>query len=182
MPRRRLRVQYRSMSSEAPSRAEQRASQLKPSTLEGPRTRIGDAVALSAFGDKSREPNSAELHQVLGRSGARWDELTAFIESTYSPLSVSWGFADAKWGWSLRLKQRKRTVMYLTPCERHFLVGIVLGEKAVQAAHAVPLDKSLLALIDAAPKYPEGRGVRIEVRVKSDVESVKQLAAVKMAN
>jgi len=139
-------------------------------------------VTLSAFGDKSREPKAAELHQVLGRSGARWDELVAFIESEYSPLSVSWGFADAKWGWSLRLKQRKRTVLYMTPCERHFLVGIVLGEKAVQAAHAAPLDKSVLALLDAASKYPEGRGVRVMVRIKSDVESVKQLAAVKMAN
>jgi hypothetical protein len=139
-------------------------------------------VALRAFADKSQEPQAAELHEVLGRSGARWDELVAFLESEFAPLTVSWGFPGAKWGWSLRLKQRKRTVLYMTPCERHFLVGFALGKKAVQAARAVPLDKSVLALIGAAPKYAEGRGVRLEVRTKSDVESVKQLAVVKMAS
>ena len=139
-------------------------------------------MALSAFADKAHEPQPAELHKVLGRSGARWDELVAFVESQYSPLTVSWGFAGSKWGWSLRLKQRKRTVLYMTPCKRHFLVGFALGEKAVRAAHSVPLHETVLALIDAAPKYAEGRGVRIEVRTRSDVESVKQLAAVKMAN
>lgn len=138
-------------------------------------------MALSAFDDKSKEPRTAELHRVLGRSGARWDELTAYLESAYAPLTSSWGFAGAKWGWSLRLKQKKRTILYMTPCERHFLVGFVLGEKAVQAAHAAPLDDTVLALIDAAPKYAEGRGVRMEVRTKRDVESVQRLAAVKMA-
>jgi hypothetical protein len=119
---------------------------------------------------------------VLGRSYARWQELIASIGAAYSPLDLKWGFSGAKWGWSLRLKQKKRTVLYLTPCHRRFLVGFALGEKAVQAAHAVPLPSALLADIDAAPKYAEGRGVRMEVRTKKDVEAVKHLAAVKMAN
>jgi hypothetical protein len=139
-------------------------------------------LALSAFDDKSQEPQAAELRKTLGRSGARWDELVAHIEAEYPPLTIGWGFAGAKWGWSLRLKQKKRTVLYMTPCDRHFLVGFALGEKAVKAAHAVPLDESVLALIDKAPKYAEGRGVRVEVRTKKDMESVKRLAAVKMAN
>jgi hypothetical protein len=70
----------------------------------------------------------------------------------------------------------------MTPQKRRFLVGFALGEKAVRAAHAIPLDGSVLALIDEAPRYPEGRGVRIEVRTKKDIETVKRLAAVKMAN
>jgi hypothetical protein len=139
-------------------------------------------VALSAFADKSQVPQAAELQEVLGRSYSRWRELIEHLEEKYAPLTVSWGFAGAKWGWSLRLKQKKRTVLYMTPRERHFTAGFAIGEKAVEAAYATPLDNSLLALIEAAPKYPEGRGVRLEVRTKKDVESVKQLAAVKMAN
>jgi hypothetical protein len=87
-----------------------------------------------------------------------------------------------RWGWSLQLKKKKRTILYMTPCKKHFLVGFVLGEKAVKAAHESELPEALLALIDSAPKYPEGRGVRIEVRTKKDLEAIKQLAAVKMAN
>ena len=139
-------------------------------------------MALSAFDDKSHEPEATELQNTLGRAGARWDELVAYIASEYAPLTTKWGFAGAKWGWALRLTQQKRTVLYMTPQERCFLVGFALGEKAVRAARAIPLDESVLAVIDRAPKYAEGRGIRIEVRTKKDVETVKLLAAVKMAS
>ena len=139
-------------------------------------------MALSAFDDKSKEPLAAELEGALGRSSARWDELVAHIAEEYAPLDQTWNFSGAKWGWSLRLKQRKRTVLYMTPCERHFLVGFALGEKAVNAARAGSLPDSIMAIIDEAPKYAEGRGVRIEVRIQADLEGVKALAAIKMAN
>ena len=139
-------------------------------------------MALSAFDDKSQEPQASDLELVLGRSHARWRDLITHIESEFPPLEITWIYSGAKWGWALRLKQKKRAILYMTPCRRHFLVGFVIGEKAVRAARAAPLHDSILAAIDAAPKYPEGRGVRIEVRIKSDLAAVQQLAAVKMAN
>jgi hypothetical protein len=88
----------------------------------------------------------------------------------------------ANWAWSLRLKQKKRTVLYMTPCNGHFLVGFVLGEKAVTAAREGGLPDHTLEVIDEAKKYAEGRAVRIEVRRKNDFEIAKRLAAIKMAN
>ena len=44
------------------------------------------------------------------------------------------------------------------------------------------LPDSVLAVIDEAKKYAEGRGVRIEIRTKKDLEIAKELSAVKMAN
>ncbi len=139
-------------------------------------------MALSAFDDKAKEPQTPDLRSMLGRSSAHWEELVAHIEAEYAPLDKTWNFSGAKWGWSLRLKQKKRTVLYMTPCSKHFLVGFALGEKAVGAAYAVPLANSTLAIIDAAPKYAEGRGVRVEVRTKKDLAGVKDIAKVKMAN
>ena len=139
-------------------------------------------MALSAFDDKSMKPQATELQGTLGRSSTHWDNLVAHIASEYAPLDQDWTFSGAKWGWSLRLKQKKRAVLYMTPCHRHFLVGFVLGEKAVKAAHAIPLSDSILAVIDEATKYAEGRGVRIEVRSRKDLEVAKELAAVKMAS
>jgi hypothetical protein len=139
-------------------------------------------VALSAFDDKSREPSIADLEGTLGRSSSLWSSLVSHIEAAYPPLEQTWGFAGAKWGWSLRLKQKKRTVLYMTPCSKHFVVGFALGEKAVKAAIARPLPDSIVAVIADAPRYAEGRGVRIEVRTKRELEAVKELASVKMAN
>ena len=61
-------------------------------------------------------------------------------------------------------------------------MGFVLGEKAVKAAHQGSLPDSVLTVIDEAKKYAEGRGVRIEIRNKKDLNIAKELAAIKMAN
>ena len=139
-------------------------------------------MALSAFDDKSKKPRVSDLEKKLGRTFVHWDDLIAYLAKEYAPLLEKWNFAGAKWGWSLQLKQKKRTVLYMTPCEKHFLVGLVLGERAVKAAHDSSLPESLLAIIDGAKKYAEGRGVRLEIRKKKDLDSVKKLAAIKMAN
>lgn len=139
-------------------------------------------MALSAFDDKLKKPGGRDLKRMLGRTGAHWENLTTHIAAEYAPSSESWNFAGAKWGWSLRLKQKKRTILYMTPCKGHFLVGFVLGERAVKAARKGSLPDSVLRRIAEARKYAEGRGVRIEIRKKGDLEIAKQLAAVKMAN
>jgi hypothetical protein len=69
----------------------------------------------------------------------------------------------------------------MTPCDGFFLASFVLGERAVQAAHAQGLPTVLLAQIDAAKKYAEGRGVRVEVRTQADLRGLVELAAIKAA-
>jgi len=76
--------------------------------------------------------------------------------------------------------QKKRTILYMIPNSKHFLVAFVLGEKAVERALAGDLPDSIKKLIRSAQKYVEGRGIRFEVRTKKDVEIVKQLAEIKM--
>lgn len=139
-------------------------------------------MALSAFDDKAREPTKRDLKMTLGRSSVHWDDLIAYIASEYAPLNSKWNFAGAAWGWSLCLKQKKRTVLYMTPCKKYFYAGFVLGEKAVKAARHTDLPDTVLSLIDQAKKYAEGRAVRLEVRNKKDLQSAKALADIKMAN
>jgi hypothetical protein len=139
-------------------------------------------MALSAFDDKAAAPGGDELTKTLGRTGRLWDELVTTLASEFEPLDETWTYSGKSWGWSLRLKRKKRTVLYLTPCRGHFLAGFALGEKAVQAAHDGGLPAETLRTIDTATKYAEGRAVRIEVRNKKDVGVVEKLAAIKMAN
>ena len=139
-----------------------------------------DGVALSAFDDKSTKPDVKDLKKTLGRSAVHWDDLVAHVTAKYAPLDETWIFSGANWGWSLRLKRKRRTVLYMTPCKGHFLVGFVLGEKAVSAARGSTLPRSTITIIDEAKKYAEGRGVRIEIKNKSNLAIAKKLAAIKM--
>jgi len=139
-------------------------------------------MTLSAFDDKKSKPSAGDLEKTLGRTATHWRNLIGHIADRYAPLDRTWKFAGERWGWSLRLKRKKRTVLYMTPCRKHFLVGFALGEKAVTAAHDSDLPSSALELIDQAPKYAEGRGVSIEIRNRNDLDAAKKLAAIKMAN
>jgi len=138
-------------------------------------------MALSFFDDKSKQPRAAELAEALGRTSRRWDELKSILAAEYDPLVEEWKFSGKAYGWSLRLGHKKRPVVYLTPCKRHFLIGRVLGEKAFKAACKSKLPTTVLEIVRSAPKYPEGRGVRLEVRNKQDLAAVVKLAGIKMA-
>ena len=139
-------------------------------------------MALSAFDDKAREPTDAEVAKVLLGTADHWNAIKDQIASLYEPLAVDWGFAGKKWGWSLRLKHKKRAVLYMTPSTGFFYVGSALGEKAVAAANTSDLPANFLEIINGSQKYAEGRGVRLEVRSAADLDSIVKLAAIKMAN
>ncbi|MHC4134833.1 MAG: DUF3788 domain-containing protein [Planctomycetota bacterium] len=139
-------------------------------------------MALSVFDDKSVPPRKAELAKMLGRTSTHWDALRTRLAGEFEPLSEEWSFGGKKWGWTLRLKHKKRAIVYMTPCRRFFLAGFALGEKAVKAARECAVPAPMLAAIDAAPRYAEGRGLRLEIRNKKDLEGIVRLAMIKMAH
>jgi hypothetical protein len=140
----------------------------------------GAVMAFSAFGDKDLQPLDSDLAETLGGSVELWDALISQMKTQFRPLSVDWGFSGKKWGWSLRLRHKTRTVLYLTPCSGHFVVGFALGQKAVDAAHESDLPQSTLETIDGSQKYAEGRAVRFEVRTSDDLRSAAKIATIKM--
>jgi len=137
-------------------------------------------MALSVFDDKSRCPELSALNDVLGEAAGLWHQLVSHVADHYAPITEQWNFSGAKYGWSMRLKRKERVVLYMTPQAGQFLVGVVLGETAAAAAHKSGLPDSVLTLIDSAPRYAEGRGIRVAVGTADDLGAVQQLAALKM--
>jgi hypothetical protein len=138
--------------------------------------------SLSAFGDKATPPTEAALRRTLGPAAAgAWAALVDHVGGTYPPAVERWSFAGAKYGWSLRLVRGDRVILYLIPRAGHFLVGIVLGGKAVAAAQDAGLPASVLEAIAAAPRYAEGTGLRLPVSEEGQLPPIHVLVALKMA-
>lgn len=136
-----------------------------------------------AFVEKDRRPDAKRIAASLGKTAnALWRQTREAIAAVHGPIAEEWVFGGKAYGWSLRLKRKTRAVVYLTPCEGYFRASFAVGEKAAQAAHDAPLSAAVLALIDGAPRFAEGRAVRVEVRRASDVKTVASIAAIKMAN
>ena len=147
----------------------------KPATrYTHPRT----IMSPNAFIGSKLPPADDQLTEKLGAARALWDELIAALALPGS----EWNSYSPKAGWSLKLKQGKRTIVYLSPCEGCFRVAFILGAKAVAAAHEQKLPKALLKRIDESPRYPEGTGVRFEVTSAKHLADIRKLAALKRAN
>ena len=139
-------------------------------------------MTLSAFSEKNQVPTDDDLRSVLGKAYAPWAKLLALVADRIHPITEVWGFTSAATGWGLRVRHRERVILYMTPQRRQFLVSFVLGEKAVAAAHAAKLSVDVLKVIDSAPRYAEGRGVRFAIGSSSQLPSLAKLAQIKQQN
>ena len=136
----------------------------------------------NAFLDKSTKPTDAELAAALGPAHALWLQLVADLATDSNVDVQEWKSVSKKYGWSLRLKLRKRTIVYLSPHSGCFTAVFILGDKAVKAAHEAGLPASVIKTLDQAKRYGEGTGLRIEVKGPKDVAIVKKLTAIKLQN
>jgi hypothetical protein len=118
----------------------------------------------------------------LKRSRATWDQLLADLDREFGVNIQEWNSYSPKAGWSLRVKRKARTIVWLGPREGCFIAAFVLGDKAMQAARAGKLPQRIVKIMNEVPKYPEGTGVRITLKTPKDLAAVKTLAAIKLAN
>ena len=136
----------------------------------------------NAFINQTEKPTDDELSAALGPTRALWDQLLAELAGELDVAIQEWNSYSPKAGWSLRLKREKRTILYLSPCRGSFRAAFAMGDKAVEAARRSRLPKRVIQIIDAAKRYAEGTGVRIDVKRPPDIAVVKKLAALKLEN
>ena len=139
-------------------------------------------MAANAFINKSRQPTDTELATALGAAKAVWDQLLVGLDKEYDVNVHEWKCYSPKWGWSLRVKRKARTIVWLSPHEGRFTVLFILGGKAMQAARQVRFPQRIVKAMKEAPKYPEGTGVRLVIISSRDIGALKKLAAIKLAN
>ncbi len=134
----------------------------------------------NAFIGKKTKPTDADVSKALGPSKVLWDQVIDQLKKDCP--TKEWNSYSLKAGWSLKLKKKDRTILYLGPFAGGFRVSFALGDKAVQAARKSGLHQPMLKLIAEARKYAEGTAVRFNVTSEADVDAVKTLAAIKIAN
>jgi hypothetical protein len=140
-------------------------------------------TAVNAFIGKAAAPTDKELATALGKNAKTlWDKLVREIGDEAGANVREWNSYSPKHGWSLRLKRAKRNIVYLIPFSGAFQVAFIFGEKAMQVARDEKLPARIVKIMEAAPKYVEGTGVRLDVERAEDVEIIKKLAMIKVKN
>jgi hypothetical protein len=136
----------------------------------------------NAFIGRTKAPSDADLAAALGAVKPLWDEIVVGMAHELGLTGSEWKSYGAKHGWALQLRRGKRNIVHLAPCEGSIRVLFILGERAVAAARAARLGAAGAKLIDEAPRYPEGTGIRLEVSRPRQIPLVRKLARIKLDN
>ena len=139
-------------------------------------------MSVNIFIDKSHKHTEKDLSEKLGSSYKLWEEIKNSLNEEYGKVVEEWKYYGQKYGWTLKLFYKKRNLFFFSTYENYFLIGFIFGEKAVSAIKKSDLPKSIIEELMRAKKYVEGRGLRIEVKKRSDVKNVIKLVGFKINN
>jgi hypothetical protein len=136
----------------------------------------------NAFIGHTAKPSSLEVATALGPSAATWTQFIDWLADVHGVLVHEWKSEALRYGWSLRLRKKDRTIVYLAPCLGCFRVSLVLGPRAMEVVQEIRFPPSVQQAIAEAPHYAEGTGIRLIVHRPADLLPVRTLAEIKLAN
>ena len=135
----------------------------------------------SIFMDKSVLPEDADLRGALGDTYELWMEIRDRVYEKYPEGIEEWNFPGKKYGWSFRIKDKKRAIIYLLPREGAFMAAFVFGGRALDAILKSDVSEQIKSDLEGAKVYAEGRGIRIPVPDRSALKDISSLIDIKLA-
>jgi len=137
---------------------------------------------ISIFQDKTITPTDNNLVEKLDSTYNLWIQLQNFVLSKYPDGLSEWNYPGKKYGWSFRIKDKKRAIIYFLPRDKYFKVAFVFGQKATDIVLASDIIPEIKTELMQARKYAEGRGIRIDIINNLRIPDIKKLIEIKLAN
>ena len=128
--------------------------------------------------EKSQKPTPVRLGRALGRTQRHWDLLLEQVHADHDGLVDTWMHYGPKSGWILKVAGKKRAALWLAPRDGCFLASLALRDDAVAALRATRLPEALVAEIEDAKAWPEGKPARVTVTNLDLVRQVRTLVRV----
>lgn len=135
----------------------------------------------SIFTDKTKEPSEAELKHALGGTYELWIQLSKYTKASNPHAFEEWKYSGVKYGWSFRVCDKKRVIIYLLPRDQYFKIAFVFGQKATDKVIESNISQIIKDELIAAKVYAEGRGIRIDVRDDSNIKDFQALIHIKIS-
>ncbi len=136
----------------------------------------------SIFTDRKSEPTEQDLKIALGSTFKYWQQLSDYTHKKNPTARNKWHFSGEKYGWSFRISDHKRVLVYLLPRDNFFKVALVFGQKATDKIMSNKIAEEIKADLSAAKVYAEGRGIRLEVKNELLLNDIQKLISIKIEN
>lgn len=134
----------------------------------------------SVFMDLTKIPETGELKIALGNTYRYWKEIRDFVFGRYPAAFEEWFVSVKKFGWSYRIKDKKRAIIYLSPRSDCFYITMVFGQKATDLILDSEIAESVKSDLMNSKVYMEGRVIRLTINDSFLINDIKKLVEIKL--
>ena len=136
----------------------------------------------SIFMVKELIPTDSDLTGALAGTYDLWRSIKEYVHLKYPAAMDEWNYPGIKYGWSFRIKDKKRAIVYLSPRDGYFKAAMVFGQKATDKIMESGISASIKEELAGARVYAEGRAIRMEIRDGHVIPDIMELIDIKIAN
>jgi Protein of unknown function (DUF3788) len=122
-------------------------------------------------------PTQAEVDAILGDGAGL---LETFLGRN-PELRPEWKYYGPKNGWGLKVFQKKRNMCFVGREPGALAMVFILGERAYERLLGSDLRPEVRREVEAARRFPEGRGIRLVIRDGSNLADAQLLLEAKRA-
>jgi hypothetical protein len=126
------------------------------------------------FGQKEVTPDESKLKKTLGELYSAYKEILGL---TYA-FDHEWKYYGKKFGWQLKVVRKGKALLYLIPQEKSFRIGCAVRENEKERLMNSSLPPKAREELASAKKYPEGYPLRLEIKSKTDMRTVRAVLEV----
>lgn len=134
----------------------------------------------SIFQDKGIDPSENDLVDKFGMTFHLWKQLRDFVLLQYPAGMSQWYHSGKKHGWSFRIKDKKRVLVYFLPRSEYFKVALVFGQKATDFILSGNISAAIKTELEQALKYAEEHGIWIDIKNDLTLPDIEKLIEVKL--
>jgi hypothetical protein len=122
------------------------------------------------FLDETKKPDEESIRAVLGNTYTYYDKVVGLASSYLQ----AWIFSKRS-GWTLKISDRKKALLYLIPLDNSFKISLTIREKEREAFLHDDELRIIHEKISASKKYPEGYAMQFDIGSRSEFEPVDLL-------
>ncbi len=137
-------------------------------------------VEKAILSDPEVFPDDLLLKSLIGAKMEWWNEIVEHTTQHYQSVTPVWRYYNDGKQWLFRLLQKKETIFWTSLIDDTFRTTFYFTDKYETRVLESLLPEEVKSEFISAKRYGKLRGITIRMENASDVETVKQLIAIKL--
>jgi len=132
--------------------------------------------------DEKVEPNEKLIFSIIGDKQEVWKETMTYLDNSSGSISHIWKYYKDGKCWMLRVLRKKNTICWIHLLNNTFRIAFYFAERLENVIYNSDLSQELKDQYKHAKAFNKSRAIFIDVATYADINQIKTLIDLKLAN